>query len=164
MALAYDYDTLTITVPQADLTLVSGTLFTLDTEAFRLLLAAEQASERGIVFITAYTHNTEVTIVGTTYARLIEIFNGWNIEFEDGQYSVQLEGSNNNYWDIAGLILVQNQVQVIPTNSAGLIVGVGGSSLTAQQTRDAMELETTGGQASVDTKLNNNFAIGAAAL
>jgi hypothetical protein len=40
----------------------------------------------------------------------------------------------------------------------------GGGGLTAQQTRDAMELETTSGQASVDTKLNNNFAVSAAAL
>lgn len=40
----------------------------------------------------------------------------------------QLEGSNNNIWDVENGILNQNQVQVIPTNSAGLIVGSGGGS------------------------------------
>jgi len=62
---------------------------------------------------------------GVTYARVIEIINGYQIEFVDGQYTVRLAGSNNNFFDVENGILVQNQVQVISTNSAGLIIGAG---------------------------------------
>jgi len=41
---------------------------------------------------------------------------------------------------------------------------ISAAPLTAQQVRDAMGLTSTGGAASVDAKLNNNFAIGAAGL
>lgn len=160
MAYSYDYATRTILVPQADLLQIEGNLFELDTNVFRLLVVAEQASERGMWAPTAIVHNGEVTVAGTTFARLFSIVNGWSVEFENGNYSVRLVGSNNNMFDVENNILVQNQVQVISTNSAGLV----NASLTLQQIRDAMQLETTDGEASVDTKLNNNFAVSAAAL
>jgi hypothetical protein len=94
----------------------------------------------------ALRHNTEVTIVGVTYARLIEMINGWSIVFSpDDQYSVRYVGSNNNLFDIENLILNQNQVQVIANNSAGLItVPVAGGLTTAEaadlrQVRDIIE-------------------------
>lgn len=163
MAFAYDYATLTITVPQADLTLITGTLYELDTNVFRLAVADEQDSSRGMPFPDAIQHNTEVTVAGTTFARTIEMVNGWSITFEDlANYTVRLVGSNNNLFDVENNILNQNQVQIISTNSAGLIVtAAGGGGLTAQQTRDAMLLAAGDGQASIDTKLNNNFAVSA---
>lgn len=121
MALSYDYDTFTISIPQADLTLISGTLYELDTDQLRLDIAAEQASERGIWADTAFQHNTEVTVAGTTFARTIEILSPWSLTFEDGQYTVSLKGSNNNYFDVENNILNQNQVQIISNNSAGLV-------------------------------------------
>lgn len=163
MALTFDYATFTITIPQSDLTLVQGTLYEADTNQIRLDIAAEQASERGAWAPTAFTHNTEVTVAGTTFARLIEIISPWSLEFEDGTYSVRLAGSNNNYFDVENGILNQNMVQVISNNSAGLVVVSGGIN-SQQDVRDAMELESTSGQASIDTKLNNNFAVSAAGL
>lgn len=135
MAFTFDYLNKVISVPQADLTFVSGTFYTMDTNWFKNQLLAEMGSESGIWADTMYRHNTEVgPIVGTTYARTIEIINGWSVQFTpDTQWSVQLEGSNNNIWDIQGGVLVQNQVQVIPTNSAGLIVGTGGSGASAAE-------------------------------
>lgn len=118
MAITVDYLTQVINVPQADLTFVSGTLYELDTEAFRLILHGIQDSEEGIAFDDFFRHNTEVTVAGTTYARTIEIINGYTVQFEDGQYAVRLVGSNNNIFDEG--VLVRNQVSVIPTNSAGL--------------------------------------------
>lgn len=161
MAFTYDYATLTITVPQADLTLITGTLYELDTNVFRLTVADEQDSARGMPFVDAIRHNTEVTVAGTTFARTIEIVNGWSVTFEDGAYTVRLAGSNNNLFDVESGILNQNTVQIIAQNSAGLVVVGGGTGLTAQQTRDAMQLGTTDGEASVDVKLNNNFAVSA---
>jgi len=76
----------------------------------------------------SYNHNTEVVVAGVTYARTLTTLNGYSYTFTpDSQWSVRLEGSNNDFWDIEAGFLNQNQVQVIPTNSAGLIVNAGQS-------------------------------------
>ena len=125
MAISLDPDTRRFTVPEGDLTLVGGTLYSLDTDAFRKEVTSLLSSEPYIWMPDAYIHNTEVTVAGTTFARTIEFINGYSVEFDDagGAYSVRLEGSNNNIFDIQNGILVQNLIQVIPTNSAGLIRG-----------------------------------------
>lgn len=135
MAITTDWSTLTFSVPQADLTLITGTLYEIDTEVgFRQVVNAIMAGEDGIVFETPITHNTEVTVAGTTYARFIEVINGYSVTFTpDSQYSVRLAGSNNNLFDIENGILNQNQVQIIPQNSAGLIVKAIGSGLSAAE-------------------------------
>lgn len=127
-----DWLTREVTIPQADLTLVSGTFYRGATDDLRILIKEEEASEVGIVFPDISRHNTEVgPIVGTIYARTIEIINGYSLTLSPNTpWSVQLEGSNNNMWDIAGGVLNQNQVQVIPTNSAGLQVVHTGSGVT----------------------------------
>jgi hypothetical protein len=99
MALSIDRTTSIITIPKADLTLVTGTLYELDTEAFWEELKAIEASEEGIVFIDSQDHNIEYTVVGVTYAQKVEIINGYQVEFENGTYSVRLTGSNNNIFD-----------------------------------------------------------------
>ena len=166
MAITVDYSTKIISIEQSDLTLISGTLYELDTDAFRLILHDIQDSEEGIWADTMFNHNTEVTVAGTTFARTIELINGYSIEFEDGSYSVRLAGSNNNLFDVENGILQQNSVQVIAQNSAGLqTVNTGGTvAPTQQQIRDAMDIESTGGKAAIDDKLDNNFAISAAGL
>lgn len=127
MALSLNPATKVISIPKADLTLVTGTLYELDTNQFRLDVGALLDDEDYVWMPYAFSHNTEVTVAGTTFARIIEFINGYSIEFEDGQYSVRLAGSNNNIFDVENGILVQNQVQVIAQNSAGLIVGDAGS-------------------------------------
>ena len=134
MAISIDWGTKVISVPQSYLTLISGTFYELDSDVFRLDLKDLEDDEEGIPFPDTHQHNTEVTISGVTYVRTIEIINGYSITFEDGQYTVSIIGSNNNYHDVAGGVLNQNQVQVIPNNSAGYISvsdgGGGGSGPT----------------------------------
>jgi len=122
MALSLDPDTKVITIPKADLTLITGTLYELDTNQFRLDVGILLASETYVWMDYAFSHNTEVTVAGTTFARIIEFINGYSIEFEDGSYSVRLAGSNNNIFDVENGILAQNSVQVIAQNSAGLVI------------------------------------------
>lgn len=157
MAITIDRATKIITVPRSDLVLISGTLYNLDTDWFRLQLKALEESEEGIVFLDTHRHNTEVTIAGVTYARTIEIINGYSITFDpDILYSVRLVGSNNNLFDIGGGILNQNTTQVIPTNSAGLQI-IGLTALTQQEVRDSMKLGPTAGDpaaGSVDDHLD----------
>jgi hypothetical protein len=121
MAISIDWNTKVITVPQADCVLVTGTLYELDTNAFRLAVLDLMDSE-GIPFPDPIRHNTEVTVAGTTFARTIEVINGYSIVFTpNSAWSVRLAGSNNNLFDVENGILVQNTVQVIAQNSAGLI-------------------------------------------
>jgi len=137
MAITVNWSTKLITIPQADLTFISGTLYELDTDAFRLVLKDLEDDEEGMPFLDTHRHNTEVTVAGTTFARTIEIINGYTVVFTpDSQWSVRLVGSNNNIFDVENGVLVQNQVQVIPGNSAGLIVSVQGSGVTAQDILD----------------------------
>jgi len=122
MPITIDRLTDVITIPQSELSLISGTFYAADTSAIRLSIKAIEASEEGIVFPDTHVHNTSVTLFGVTYARLIEYIAPYSITFSpDIQYTVRLDGSNNNMGDVQAGILNQNQVQVIPTNSAGLI-------------------------------------------
>ena len=115
-----DWATKIISVPKADLTLVGGTLYELDTDAFRLRLKDLEDDEQGIPFLDTHRHVTQITIAGVTFSRFVEIINGYTVTFEDGQYAVRLAGSNNNIFDEG--VINRNQVSVIPTNSAGLQV------------------------------------------
>lgn len=129
MALTINYATKVITVPQADLTLISGTLYELDTDQFRKDVMAILDDETHIWMPNAFTHNTEVTVAGVTFARTVEFINGYSVEFEDAAYSVRLSGSNNNIFDVENGILVQNTVQVIAQNSAGLVNATSATTL-----------------------------------
>lgn len=126
MAISIDWGNKIINVPQSYLTLITGTLYELDTDQFRLDLKALEDDEEGMPFPDTHRHNTEVTVVGVTYARVIEIINGYSVTFENGSYSVRLAGSNNNIFDVENGILNQNTVQIISQNAAGLIVSEGG--------------------------------------
>ena len=135
MAITVNWPTKVISIPQADLTLVTGTLYEADTDAIRLELKAIEADE-GMPFEDTHRHNTEVTVAGTTFARIIEIINGYSIQFTpDSQFSVRLAGSNNNFFDVENGILVQNQVQVIAQNSGGLIVTTAGADTSNHLTK-----------------------------
>ena len=119
MAITLNHDTLVFTVPQADLTLVSGNEYELNTETkLRADINALMDNEDEIVQPTPISHNTEVTIAGITYARTIEFINGYTITFstEASPYRVNLVGSNNNVTDVLNL----TDASVIPSNSAGL--------------------------------------------
>lgn len=117
MAITIDWGTKIIYVPQSFLTSLGGGLYELDTDLFRLALKDLEDDPDGINFLDTHRHNTVVTLGGIGYARTIEIINGYTVTFEDGQYAVNLVGSNNNIADVTNI----NQVSIRPNNSAGLI-------------------------------------------
>ena len=133
MAISVNPITKTIFIPRADLSeVVAGSLFSLDTNQFRKDLRTWESTVEGRTVPITHSHNTEYSVAGVTYARKVEIINGYSVEFESfpSAYSVNLVGSNNNIFDIQNGILVQNNVQVIPGNAAGLqIVAVGSAVL-----------------------------------
>jgi len=126
------------------LTLIGGTLYEMDTEVdFRQAINALMATAEGMPFQDPILHNTTVTVARTTFARTIEIINGYSVTFiPDAQYTVRLVGSNNNIFDVENSILNQNQVQLISNNSAGLIQISTGSGLSAAQDTKLTEVHT----------------------
>jgi len=113
-----NWNTKVINVPQVDLTLISGIIYELDIDAFRLRLKDIEDDEDGIIFPRTHNHNTAISVAGVTLARVVEIINGYTVTFEDGQYAVILVGANSNISDVTNV----NQVSVRSNNSAGLIV------------------------------------------
>lgn len=120
MAITIDRPNYDIQVPRTDMTLIQSSpveVRQLDTDAFRRALRDLDDDEEGRAWPITHDHNTEVTISGLNYARQVLIREPYTITFEDGQYVVQLTGSNNNILDKTN----KNQVSVASNNSAGLI-------------------------------------------
>jgi len=132
MALSVDWGTKVITVPQNYLAFVSGSLYELDVEQFFRDLRDIEDDEAGQVHLPMVAHKTKSTLSGVTYARVVEIVNGYTVTFEDGQYRVRLVNANNNISDVANL----NQVSIITQNSAGLQLVTSGSAVTEQDKVD----------------------------
>lgn len=135
MAITINWSTKVITIPKADTTLVDigpPELRSLNVNTFRLALKALEDDEEGIPFDNTHIHNTEVTVGGITYARFIEIINGYTITFEAGAYAVDLSDANNNIIDVLNL----NSTQVRSNNSAGLQTVISGSGVTEQDKLD----------------------------
>lgn len=120
MAITIEWATGIISVPKADLTLIQASpteIREMNLNWFRLELKALEAAAEGMGFLRTHNHNTEVTLGALTFARVIEIINGYTVTFEDGQYAVDLVGANSNVGDVTNV----NQVSVRSYNSAGLI-------------------------------------------
>lgn len=140
MAISINWATKVITVPQADLTFVSGLLYELNVNTFRLALRDIEDSDDGKAMPPTHNHNTQVTLSGVVYARIVEIINGYTITFQDvgSPYTVRCVGANHNIADVKNV----NQVSLIIGNSAGLIVvETGVSGLTAGESATLTMIE-----------------------
>lgn len=115
-----NWNTKLVYVPQSFLTLVSGSLYELDLDAFRLALKAIEAGE-GISYEDIHRHTAGVTISGATAPLTVEIINGYTVEFENGAYRINIVGGNSNISDVT----VLNTVQVASFNSFGLVQSPG---------------------------------------
>lgn len=152
---AVNWNTRLITIGPEDLTEIGPDLFELDVNAFRLRLKELEATVEGMPFPTTHNHNTEVTLGGLTFARLVELINDYRVEFEDGLYAVNLIGANNNLLDVLNV----NSVSVRANNSAGLING----SIMNQQVDGSINIQTalqlilaaTAGRVVIDSATND---------
>lgn len=129
MSISVDWANRVIYIPQNFLTHISGSLYELDVNALRLALKDLEDNPDGMAFPDTHRHNTEVTLSGVTYARFVEIINGYTVTFEDGQYAVRCVGANHNLADVKNV----NQVSLIIGNSAGLITVSSGSGLSQEE-------------------------------
>lgn len=155
MAITINWATKVISVPQADLTSLGSSLYELDVDVFRLALKEIEADPIGMVFVDTHRHNTEVTLSGVTFARTFEIINGYTVTFQDtgSPYTVKCVGANHNLADVKNV----NQVSLIVSNAAGLIVSSsGGGGATAAEIATAVVNKSTDGAPanSIGDKLN----------
>lgn len=133
-----DWPNKIVTVYKTDtfMSLVSGNLYDMDTDGFRLALKAEEDGEVGMSFKDITKHNTESLLGGIIYARQIEFINGYTVTLDDAsgtdQWICNLTASNNNIGDVLNYSLVQLRTN----NSAGLQKVVSGSGVTAQDKLD----------------------------
>jgi len=115
-----DWATYTINIPRSGMTLVQTTpteIRELNINEFRLELKDIEDSIPAMPQPDTHKHNTEVSLGGITYARVVEILDPYSLTFENGQYAVNLVGANSNLGDKVNV----NQVSVRSNNSAGLI-------------------------------------------
>jgi hypothetical protein len=149
MTVSVTWPTRVIFVPKAD-TVLTGTdpltgreLRTYDTDTLRRELRDLEDDQVGRAFPRTHDYDQSFVLGGVTYAPVLTFVNDYQIEFEDGQYRVVLEGSNNNAADVA----VVNQVQIVPTNAAGQVVTGSGLSVGQDQTlsliKDLLEADET---------------------
>lgn len=121
MAISVNWITGEISVPRADMPViqVSPEIRQLDTAQFWLDLKDLEKSVDGIPWPDTQSNFPSYTISGFTYAQAFLIIPPYFVTFEDGQYGVALQGTNNNILDVA----TANQVRILSQNSGGLIEG-----------------------------------------
>jgi len=116
MPLSCDWPTKVITILQSELTLVGGTYYTLDVTYYFQLLRELNSSAEGIAETIGFPLylNTSPT---TGTPRIVDIINGYTIQFEDGLYSVDFIDGNVNWRTVE----IRNQVSIGTNNTAALI-------------------------------------------
>ena len=119
------WNTRIVSIAKADpeMTLIDAgppEIYECDVDTLRLALI-DLEDDEGMIEPDTHVHNSEVTVGGVTLARTVEFVNGYTVEFETGQYAVNLAGANTNLSDVA----IVNQVSIRSGNTAGLIVGEG---------------------------------------
>ena len=116
MAISVDYSSFPylITIPQSDLTLVSGTQYQITVDQLWVLLRDYADSEEGIVSpiiyrrIPATSSTPPITEINENY---------YECQFQNGLYSVEIIDGNSNFRDVE----VKNQVSVGTNNNTGFI-------------------------------------------
>ena len=124
MTLSIDWINSRVVIPKAHLTLVTASpeVYALDMDEFRLELKAIEASEEGMPFVDIHKHTAQSTLAGITYARFVEIINGFEVyvDADPPAFQLLLLGANNNLQDKVYLTGMP-ETQTIGTNSKGLI-------------------------------------------
>ena len=156
MSYTVNWITKVVTVPTADLTLVSGTRYSLPMQDFLIeIRRLESEFADGLWADQMLDHsNKRVDFAGVDYAAFDEIINGYTIQFTGVATRIDLLGTNNNIIDY----LIPTGISIVPNNSAGLqIVSVGsGLSVDEQDTLKLLEAVAVG--KSIITDLGGGLA------
>jgi hypothetical protein len=130
MAYSVNWATKVITIPKADTTLVQSgppEIRELDVTDLWVALIDIQDSEAGIRFLDIVLNTPPHALAGVTFARELQIINGYTLTFEDGLWAVNIIGGNSNVADVTN----KNMVSVNTANSAGFVQGADDARIAA---------------------------------
>ena len=141
MALALDLANLICTVTQTDMNDVTAGQPTevreLNANAFRKEWGALMDNEPNVSYPWPFEWTQPKTLGGITYAGLLEIINGWTMQFTVGAYGVNIVGATTN---LADVVVPAAGVGVNTQNSAGQIeTAVSGLTPTESASLTLME-------------------------
>ena len=134
MSYGVNWITKVISIPTVDLTLVSGDRYSLDMSDFLAevrRLEWEFAAGLWAPSIVDHT-NTRFDVAGVNYAPFDDLLNDYTVQITGSATRVDLLGSNNDIVDV----LIATGVSIVPSNSAGLQIVLGGSGVTEQDKLD----------------------------
>jgi hypothetical protein len=117
MAITVDYSTAApwlITIPKSDLTLITGTQYQLTVDEFWILLRDFTDNENPMARPKLYSR---IPATSSTPSITTIDLNYYQLEFEDGLYSVNIVNGNTNIREAE----VKNQVSVNTNNTTGFI-------------------------------------------
>lgn len=136
MSYSVNWITKVISVPTTDLILVSGNRYSLSMTDFLIeVRRLEWQFDQGMWAPDILIHtNTRFDFAGADYAPFDDLQNGYTVEFTGVATRVDLLGSNNDLIDV----LIANGVSVVPSNSAGLVIGPATGVGTPQEVADAV--------------------------
>jgi hypothetical protein len=125
MSYSVNWTTRVVTIPLADMTLVSGSNYSLNTDDVWLELRRLEAlpaeglwAEQTIEYV-----NTQI-LSGITYSAIVKMINGYTWDTDTTNKTISLLGFNSNLLDT---FIPGSGVSVLANNSGGLIINQGQS-------------------------------------
>lgn len=132
MAYSADWIGKIITIPQSDLTFISGVNYSLDIADVHVEVnRIQSATDEGLWAAQVIEFYPTVTLSGINKPPTVEFINGYTVEFGGSNYNVILSGYDTNLIDV---LTPGNGISVLGNNSIGKIVI--GSGLSTQQDAD----------------------------
>lgn len=117
MSYTVNWNTKVFSVPLSDLTLVSGSNYTLNAADFWIeVRRLEALPSQGLYAIQALEHVDTQTLSGIPYASIEKLINGYTWFIDTTNINCSLIGPNNNLLDT---FIPGNGVSVLANNSAG---------------------------------------------
>lgn len=129
-----------VTITKADTVLVSSSpdVRSLDVTTLWQTLVDIQDDVGSMTYPDIVSNIPPFTVAGTTFARVVQIINGYTLTFEDGPYAVNIVGGNSNAADVNN----KNQVSVNTANSAGFVQAAGDTAVNIATEVMAQLVET----------------------
>jgi len=138
MSYSVNWTTKVITIPLADLTLISGSNYSLDAGDFWIEMRRLEASPSdGLWAEQAVEYVNTQTLSGIEYVAIVKVINGYTWDTDTTDINISLLGSNNNLLDV---FIPGDGVSVLANNSAGKQIISTGSGLSAEQTTQLIEI------------------------
>jgi hypothetical protein len=152
-----DWITKVVSIPTADLTLVSGNHYSLlMSDCLDEVRRLEWEFAEGLWAPAIIDHSdTRFDFAGANYAPFDDFINGYTVQFTGSATRVDLIGSNNDLVDI----LVVTGVSVVPSNSAGLQRVVVGGGLDPTQDTKLSDLHVAHFNRRYWNKVNNTITL-----